>query len=107
MATKTNSDVAEIEKEDLEVKEPNQWKVILHNDDYTPMDLVAQILIEIFFMPPAEAIELMLRIHQEGAGVAGVYSHEVAEEKANATIRAARMHGAPLQATIEEDVLPF
>lgn len=104
MSTKVDYDSDVAVEEEIEIKEPNMWNVVLHNDDKTTMDFVVQVLIEIFHKDLQEAMQIMLNIHNEGAEVVGTYTHEIAEEKAQTTIRAARMHGFPLLATIEEDV---
>lgn len=88
---------------DLEITEPGMWQVILHNDDFTPMDFVVEVLCEIFHMTANTATEVMINIHQQGQGVAGVYTHEVAEEKASQTVTVARLQGFPLTATIEPE----
>lgn len=88
---------------DEDLDEPGMWNVILHNDDSTPMDFVVMLLREIFGHNEQSAVELMMEIHLEGAGVAGTYTHEVAEEKCGHTLFAARENGFPLKATIEEE----
>lgn len=88
---------------DLEVTEPGMWQVILHNDDVTPMDFVIQALIEIFHMTANTATEVMMNIHNNGSGVAGVYTYEIAEEKATHTITVARQNRYPLCVTIEPE----
>lgn len=90
-------------EEDIEVKEPNMWLVILHNDDKTTMEFVIMLLIQLFHKMPEEATQIMIDIHTKGRAVVGRYTHEVAEEKMNVTIKTARTYGHPLQATIEED----
>lgn len=104
MSTRVDYDDEVAVKEEIEVKEPNMWNVILHNDDKTTMDFVVQVLHDIFYMDLQEAMVVMLKIHEEDAAVVGTYTHEIAEEKAQTTIRAARVYGFPLMATIEEDV---
>ena len=84
------------------VDEPGQFHVYLLNDDYTPMDFVTEILKTIFRKSPKDAEEVMLQIHEEGKGVAGTYSHEIAEQKAIETTAQARSQGHPLNCTVEK-----
>ena len=84
-------------------KKPPLYKVLLHNDDYTTMEFVVQILITVFRRQEADATRIMLQIHNQGMGVAGVYTYEIAEEKMNRVIAEARNHDFPLLCTIEED----
>ncbi len=84
-------------------KEPRFYRVILHNDDYTTMDFVIDILETVFHKQPAAAYRLMLQVHAQGRAICGMYPHEVAETKI-ATVRdLATRHGFPLQASMEED----
>jgi ATP-dependent Clp protease adaptor protein ClpS len=85
------------------VKEPSLYKVILHNDDYTTMDFVVDILISIFLKSKSEAVELMLKIHTDGKAVCGVYIYEIALTKAEQVKRLARENSFPLLATVEMD----
>ena len=91
-----------LEKPKHREKTEDLWKVVLHNDDYTPMDFVIEILEEIFDKSPAEAYRVMMMVHVEGRGIAGTYTHEVAETKAGTTVDVAREAGYPLLASIEE-----
>ena len=83
-------------------QEPTQYKVILLNDDYTTMDFVVHVLETVFQKSPAEAYKIMMQVHQNGSGVAGVYSWEVAETKVETVTKLARDATFPLRATIEE-----
>jgi ATP-dependent Clp protease adaptor protein ClpS len=85
-----------------EKKEPALYKVILLNDDYTTMEFVIQVLESVFEKSPAEAYQIMMHVHTNGRGLAGVYPWEVAETKAEAVISLARSSGYPLQAITEE-----
>jgi ATP-dependent Clp protease adaptor protein ClpS len=85
-----------------EKKEPQLFKVLLLNDDYTTMEFVILVLEEIFQKSPAEAYQVMMHVHVNGRGLAGVYSWEVAETKAEAVIKMAREAGFPLKAVTEE-----
>lgn len=89
------------ERTRAETREPERWAVVLLNDDYTPMQFVVDVLESLFQKSPAEAYRVMMQVHHNGRGVAGVYSWEVAETKVAALIGRARESGHPLQATIE------
>lgn len=84
-------------------KTPPMYKVLLLNDDYTPMDFVVEVLMQFFRKSEAEAVRIMLAVHHAGIGVAGVYSHEVAETKINQVMNAAQSEGYPLQCTMEPE----
>ena len=81
---------------------PPRFKVVLYNDDYTPMEFVVQLLESVFQKSPSEATQLMLTIHRKGAGVAGVYVLEVAETKVATVHRLAEERDFPLRAGVEE-----
>ena len=83
-------------------KKPSKYAVVLHNDNYTPMDFVVYILQEIFNHPFERAERIMSSVHNEGMGVAGVYHLEIAEQKAFETAESAKEHQYPLKITIEE-----
>jgi ATP-dependent Clp protease adaptor protein ClpS len=85
------------------VARPPRFKVILYNDDYTPMEFVVALLERIFGKGPSEATQIMLAIHKTGLGVAGVYVLEVAETKVALVHRAAEERGYPLQAGVEKE----
>jgi ATP-dependent Clp protease adaptor protein ClpS len=91
-------------KERVEIKrhDPALFKVVLLNDDYTTMDFVIQVLETLFQKSPAEAYRIMMHVHKNGRGIAGVYSWEVAETKADTVRSLAVRSGYPLRATIEE-----
>jgi ATP-dependent Clp protease adaptor protein ClpS len=91
------------EKIKIKVEEPHRWKVILLNDDHTPMDFVISVLTDVFKHSQETAKEVTLQIHNEGSGVAGVYSYEIAEVKAVETTNLARSNGFPLQIKMEEE----
>lgn len=84
-------------------RKPPFFKVVLLNDDFTPMDFVVLVLKEIFHQGHDEAMRIMLEVHQRGAGVCGVFTRDVAETKAEAVIHSARHHEYPLQCLVERD----
>jgi ATP-dependent Clp protease adaptor protein ClpS len=85
------------------VQRPPRFKVVLYNDDYTPMEFVVAILEQVFGKSPSAATQLMLQIHKTGLGIAGVYVLEVAETKAALVHRAAEDRGYPLRAGVEKE----
>jgi ATP-dependent Clp protease adaptor protein ClpS len=85
-----------------EAKEPALYSVVLLNDDYTPMQFVVDVLEQVFQKAPAEAYRIMMQVHLNGRGVAGIYPWEVAETKIDTVLSRAREDGYPLQATIED-----
>jgi ATP-dependent Clp protease adaptor protein ClpS len=87
-------------EEDLE--EPPMYKVLLHNDDYTTMEFVVEILQRVFHKSPVEATHIMLNVHRNGIGVCGVYTAEIAETKVEMVHHLARENGFPLQCSMEE-----
>jgi ATP-dependent Clp protease adaptor protein ClpS len=99
----TTTDIQLDEKIKLTVSEPKRWKVILLNDDSTPMEFVIGVLIEIFKHTQDSSREIMLQVHEEGSGVAGLYSFEIAEAKAVEATNLARTNGHPLQLKLEEE----
>lgn len=86
-----------------QVKKPSLYKVLLLNDDYTPMDFVVQILQGIFNKDAAEATQIMLHVHKRGVGLCGVYTYEIAETKVTQVMEAARRHQHPLQCRMEKE----
>ena len=89
-------------KTERKLKKPPLYKVLLHNDDYTTKEFVVQILQYVFHKEQTEAIHIMLHVHQNGIGVAGVYTYEVAETKVAMVDELARQHEYPLKCTMEE-----
>ena len=85
-----------------EPNKPSKFAVVLHNDDYTPMEFVVFVLQEIFNHPFERAERIMLSVHEEGVGVAGIYHFEIAEQKAYDTAEEAQQNQYPLKVTIEE-----
>ena len=84
-------------------KKPSMYKVIMLNDDYTPMECVVYVLQRFFNMSKSQATAIMLNVHQRGVGVCGVYSYEVAEAKATQVMDYARQNEHPLQLQIEKE----
>jgi len=103
-----NDYIPEIEEEaDSEVKddvrEPPMYKVLLHNDDYTTMEFVVEVLMFIFNKSTEEAMGIMLNVHRKGIGICGVYTFEVSETKVNSVHSIARQNGFPLKCTMEKE----
>ncbi len=90
-------------KEQTKTKRPPLYKVILLNDDYTPMEFVVEVLKAVFHKPHAEATRIMLHVHQNGMGVAGVYPYEGADTKVRAVEDLARQAEYPLKCTLEKE----
>ena len=87
---------------DSEVREPRQYKVLLHNDDYTSMDFVVLVLMKIFRKSTEEAMSIMMAVHERGIGQCGVYTLEIAETKVAQVRSMAREAGYPLRCSLEE-----
>ena len=85
------------------VVRPERFKVLLYNDDYTPMEFVVYVLERFFNKSRESATRIMLHVHQNGVGVCGVFTYEVAETKVAQVIETARRHQHPLQCTMEKD----
>lgn len=85
------------------LQRPPKYRVLIHNDDYTPMDFVVWVLEEVFHKDHAEATRIMLDVHRKGQGVAGVYTYEIAETKAARVETLAKAHEHPLRSSIEAE----
>ena len=96
-------DSAVLTKTKAKTQRPPMYKVLLLNDDYTPMEFVVHILERFFGMTHAQAFDIMLTVHKKGLAVVGVYSYEVAETKVAQVMDFARRHQHPLQCTMEKD----
>jgi ATP-dependent Clp protease adaptor protein ClpS len=83
-------------------KKPSQYKVLMLNDDYTPMEFVVMVLKRFFGMDLEQATRVMLHVHQRGVGVCGIFTYEVAETKVNQVMDFARQNQHPLQCTLEK-----
>ena len=84
-------------------KKPSMYKVLMLNDDYTPMEFVVYVLQKFFGKGGDEATQIMLHVHQKGVGICGVYSYEVAETKVTQVMNFAKKNEHPLQCTLEKD----
>ena len=98
---KTNIGV--ITKTRPKTKKPSMYKVLLLNDDYTPMEFVIMVLERFFALTHQESFDLMLTVHKKGLAVVGIFSHEIAETKVTQVIDMAQRHGHPLQCTLEKE----
>ncbi len=88
---------------DSRLERPKLYKVLLHNDDFTTMEFVVFVLQTVFHRSDAEAYTIMLQVHTEGVGVAGIYSYEVAQMKAEKAVNLARAQQFPFLCTVEEE----
>jgi ATP-dependent Clp protease adaptor protein ClpS len=106
-STENNPDHGEIREGVLvaepqtRLKRPSFYRVVLLNDDYTPMDFVVKVLESIFRKEHSDAVRIMLDVHKKGAGLCGVYTRDVAETKIDQTLYLARQHEHPLQCVME------
>ncbi len=85
-----------------DIREPRMFRVLIHNDDYTTMEFVIAILVEVFRKSMQEATRIMMSVHEKGTGQCGIYTHEVAETKVALVHARARREGFPLRCTLEE-----
>jgi ATP-dependent Clp protease adaptor protein ClpS len=90
-------------EDEILTEEPKQYKVLMHNDDYTPMDFVIYVLKKIFNKDEMDSHKIMLDVHNKGVGVAGVYSFEVAETKVMQANQFAKNNQYPLKTSFEEE----
>ncbi len=90
------------EKTRLRIKEPKHYRVIMHNDDFTSMDFVVEILMDIFHKEEAEAQRLMLMVHESGRAAVGAYPYDIAVTKVQAATARAKEEGYPFRMTVEE-----
>jgi len=100
------SDLADVEIDEKikqDTKEPSKYKVVMLNDDKTPMDWVVDVLCTIFKHTETTAKDITLEIHNEGAGIAGIYTYEIAEQKAIEATHASRDRGFPLQLRVDKE----
>lgn len=87
----------------VRTKKPSMYKVLLLNDDFTPMEFVVYALERVFRKTHEEATDIMLKVHQDGVGVAGIYTYEIAETKVDQVMAMARQNEHPLQCTMERE----
>lgn len=97
-----DSNVGVVTKTQTRTKKPSLYKVLMLNDDYTPMEFVVHCLQRFFRMGVEDATRVMLHVHQRGVGVCGIFTYEVAETKVNQVIDFARQNQHPLQCTLEK-----
>lgn len=97
------TDTGVITKTQPKTKKPSLYKVLLLNDDYTPMEFVIHVLERVFHMGSEDATRVMLHVHQNGVGVCGVFTYEVAETKVTQVMDLAGQHQHPLQCTMEKE----
>ncbi|GMN02112.1 ATP-dependent Clp protease adapter ClpS [Erythrobacter sp. MTPC3] len=98
----TDEEIGVATKTRTKPKKPSQYKVLLLNDDYTPMEFVVMVLKRFFSMDIEQATQVMLHVHQKGVGVCGIFPYEVAETKVNQVMDFARQNQHPLQCTLEK-----
>ncbi|MBR2736604.1 MAG: ATP-dependent Clp protease adaptor ClpS [Firmicutes bacterium] len=90
------------EKTRNRLKEPKQYQVIMHNDDFTTMEFVVEVLIEVFHKKQAEAEQLMMDVHRKGSAVVGIYPRDIARTRIAEAVKRARQQGFPFRLTMEE-----
>lgn len=96
-------DEAVLTESETKLEKPPLFKVLLHNDDFTTMEFVIYVLRTVFRKDESDAFQIMMNVHRAGVGVAGVYTYEIAQTKAEKTINLARTHEYPLLCTVEEE----
>jgi len=92
-----------LEDQDEELKEPDMYRVILHNDHYTTMDFVVEVIVKVFHKPVVEAAQIMMDVHRKGRGMVGAYTLDIAETKCAQVLQMAREREFPLKCTVERD----
>jgi len=97
------SNVGVLDREDRKVQKPKKYKAVMYNDDYTPMDFVIIILMEVFHKPADEAVSLMMDVHKKGRGIAGVYTKEICETKCIKACQIAKTTGYPFLVKAEQE----
>lgn len=102
---KTNLDRDEktLTREKSKTKRPRMWKVVMHNDEYTTMEFVLEVLMKHFKMTSTEATHVMLQVHYKGSGIAGVYTRDLADSKIAIVLKEAKESGMPLKLTAEPE----
>ncbi|WP_354624729.1 ATP-dependent Clp protease adapter ClpS [Psychromonas sp. MME2] len=102
-STKTGHESATIERSKTELVPPSKYNVLLHNDDYTPMDFVIEVLQRFFRLNHEKATEVMLNVHYKGVGVCGIFTAEIAETKVAQVSRYAQQNEHPLRCSMEKE----
>ena len=90
------------EKSKSKIKEPRQYNVVMHNDDFTTMDFVVEVLVDIFHKDEVTPQAIMLNVHKKGKAVVGKYPYDIAKTKVNAALSRAKSQGFPFRMTVEE-----
>ena len=98
----SDNEIGVVTKTRPRTKQPSLWRVLMLNDDYTPMEFVILVLERFFKKSSEEATQIMMHVHQKGVGVCGVFTYEVAETKVQQVMDLARQHQHPLQCTLEK-----
>ena len=99
----TGSGTAVVTKPVVRTRKPSMYKVLLHNDDFTPMEFVVQLIEQVFNKSQEEATAIMLDVHRKGIGVCGVYPYDIAETKSRLVRDTAKENEYPLQSSVEKD----
>jgi ATP-dependent Clp protease adaptor protein ClpS len=90
-----------LEKDEVKTQRPSMWKIVIYNDDYTPMEFVEFVLMTIFHIPKLDALALTLAVHTKGRGIAGTYTFEIAEQKQCEVLLLAKIEEHPLRVEVE------
>ena len=98
-----HSDVGVLDRDKRKVEKPKKYKAVMYNDDYTPMDFVVIVLMEVFHKPFPQAWELMTDVHEKGKGIAGIYSKEICETKCKKACEIAKASGHPFLVVPERE----
>ena len=96
------SNISTIEKNKVKIKVPRHFKVIMHNDDFTTMEFVVDVLVNIFNKKIDEANKIMIDVHKSGKGIAGIYPYDIAVSKASTAMNIAKEEGFPFKLSVEE-----
>jgi len=96
-------DIELAEKEEVQLKHPKMYKVLFHNDDYTPMEFVVSLLENIFRKSKEQSTQIMLKVHHDGVGLVGVFSSDIARTKQMQVQEMAKSHEHPLKCTVEPE----
>ena len=103
MSSHPNESLLAETRSDERLQRPRMWRVLLHNDDYTTQEFVVWVLETVFQKPRAEAFSIMMNVHRSGLGLAGVFTHDVAQTKVKKTQQLAEEHEFPLLVTMEPE----